>query len=88
MSNIDNLRRKILGIQNQIQQEEIKIRQANQKKNTTARMGRYSGGKVTINGNEYDCYLASRDIVLVDGCTVYCLPTASGNMSIIGGGVV
>ena len=88
MSNIDNLRSKIIGIRNQIRQEEMKIQQANKKKNTTASMGTYSGGKVTINGNEYDCYLASRDIVLVDGCTVYCLPTASGNMSIIGGGVV
>ena len=88
MSNIDNLRRKVLDIQQKIKENNQAMDESRRLKNTTAVCGTYSNGTVKISGAEYDAVLASRDINLVDGCIVYCLPTAGGKMSIIGGGVV
>lgn len=83
---ISSLVRKVQQINRVVEYNKKLLEEKRKLTNTTAKYGIYSGGNVLIDGTSYDAVCASKDIILVDGCGVYCLPSKNGYV-IIGGGV-
>ena len=83
---INSLVRKVQQINRIVAYNEELLEEKRRLTNTTAKYGTYSGGNVLIDGTSYDAVCASKDIILVDGCSVYCLPSENGYV-IIGGSV-
>lgn len=83
---ISSLVRKVQQINDVVAYNKKLLEEKKRLTNTTAKYGTYSRGKVFIDGTRYDAVCASKDIILVDGCSVFCLPSENGYV-IIGGGV-
>ena len=87
MSALNMLTQKVANIKNAMATVQARAEEVARMKNTTAIACTYRNGHVEVDGVNYSCALASKDIILRDGCRVFVLPAGKSGYVIVGGGV-